>query len=104
MSVARPQQVLWRFRGYGKPYLRLLSFGFGLRICEMAADLATPWPVAVVIDRVLGAKAARNPLTSVLEGLGASKTAMLTAAAASVLLVALISAGFDYAGDRVMNV
>lgn len=97
------RRVLWRFRGYGTPYLRVLSLGFALRICEMAADLATPWPVAAVVDRVLGMSVSHNPLTSLLDLFGTGKTAMLTTAAAAVVLLAVLSGAFDYAGDRVMN-
>jgi ATP-binding cassette subfamily B protein len=102
-GTRRSERALWRFRGYGTPYLRMLSLGFGLRICEMAADLATPWPVAAVIDRVLGMSSSHNPLSSLLDLFGTGKTAMLTTAAAAVVLLAVVSGAFDYAGDRVMN-
>jgi ABC-type multidrug transport system fused ATPase/permease subunit len=102
VSDAR-EQFLWRFRGYGTPYLGMLVLGFGLRICEMLADLATPWPVAAVIDRVLGMRSSHNPLTSLLDIFGTDKTVMLATAAGTVLLVATVSGAFDYAGDRVMN-
>ena len=39
---------LWRFRGYGRPHLRVLGLGIGLRIGEMAADIA----YAVVDPRI----------------------------------------------------
>ncbi|MEU5191754.1 ABC transporter ATP-binding protein [Streptomyces klenkii] len=97
------RQLLRFFRGFGAPYRRLLALGVGMRLCETAADLVTPWPVAAVVDHVLGAGGARNPLGSLLDVLGTDRTAMLTAAAALVVLVALVSAAFDYAGDRLMN-
>jgi ATP-binding cassette subfamily B protein len=31
---------LWQFRSYGRPHLRALSLGVGLRVCELIADLA----------------------------------------------------------------
>jgi ATP-binding cassette subfamily B protein len=99
----RAQRFLWRFRGYGTPYLRMLVIGFGLRICEMLADLATPWPIAAVIDRVLGMRSSHNPLTSLLDIFGTGKAVMLATAAGTVLLVAAVSGAFDYVGDRVMN-
>ncbi|MCQ4082344.1 ABC transporter ATP-binding protein/permease [Streptomyces sp. RB6PN25] len=97
------QRYLWRFRGYGTPYLGMLSLGFGLRICEMVADLATPWPIAAVIDRVLGMHSTHNPLTALLDVFGTDKTVMLATAAGAVLVVAAVSGAFDYVGDRVMN-
>ncbi|MFF4214656.1 ABC transporter ATP-binding protein [Streptomyces nondiastaticus] len=98
------RQLLRFFRGFGAPYRRLFALGVGMRLCETAADLVTPWPVAAVIDHVLGAGASRgSPLGPLLGVLGTGRTAMLTAAAALVVLVALVSAAFDYAGDRLMN-
>ncbi|MCQ4079376.1 ABC transporter ATP-binding protein/permease [Streptomyces sp. RB6PN25] len=103
MRRADQRQVLWRFRGYSTPYLGMLSLGLGLRICEMLADLATPWPIAAVVDRVLGATSAHNPLTQLLGTFGTGKAAMLATAAGAVLLTAAVSGAFDYSGDRVMN-
>ncbi|MFE5867583.1 ABC transporter ATP-binding protein [Streptomyces roseifaciens] len=97
------RHVLWFFRGFGTPHRRLLALGVGMRLCEMAADLVTPWPVAAVVDRVLGTDGSHNPLGSLLDVFGRDATAMLTTAAALVVLVALVSAVFDYAGDRTMN-
>ncbi|MBV9026313.1 MAG: ABC transporter ATP-binding protein [Streptomycetaceae bacterium] len=102
-DTQRAQRFLWRFRGYGTPYLRMLVIGFSLRICEMLADLATPWPIAAVIDRVLGMRSSHNPLTPLLDIFGTGKAVMLATAAGAVLLVAAISGAFDYMGDRVMN-
>ena len=96
-------QVLWRFRGYGLPYLGMFCLGLGLRICEMAADLAAPWPIAAVVDRVLGAASAHNPLTHLLGVFGTGKATMLATAAGAVVVTATVSGAFDYAGDRVMN-
>jgi ATP-binding cassette subfamily B protein len=31
---------LWQFRSYGRPHVRALSLGVGLRVCELIADLA----------------------------------------------------------------
>jgi ATP-binding cassette subfamily B protein len=96
-------QVLWRFRGYGLPYLGMFCLGLGLRICEMAADLAAPWPIAAVVDRVLGAASAHNPLTHLLGIFGTGKATMLATAAGAVVVIAAVSGAFDYIGDRVMN-
>ena len=35
---------LWRFRDYGRAELRSLLLGTAMRGCELAADLAAPWP------------------------------------------------------------
>jgi ATP-binding cassette subfamily B protein len=93
----------WRFRGYGRAHLRVLSAGVGLRVCELLADLAQPWPLALVIDGVLKGVPPRGPLSFVSSTVGQSPLALLTTAAAAVLVITLASGAFDYLGDRVMN-
>ncbi|HEY4006990.1 MAG TPA: hypothetical protein VGM60_17635, partial [Pseudonocardia sp.] len=44
---------IWRFRQYGRAELRPLLTGVGMRVGELASDLATPWPLALIIDHVL---------------------------------------------------
>lgn len=44
---------LWRFRAYGRSQLRPLLVGVGMRVGELATDLAAPWPLALVIDDVV---------------------------------------------------
>ena len=53
---------LWRFRDYGRTELRWLLVGVVMRGCELAADLAAPWPLALVINDLLGVsrRAARS--------------------------------------------
>jgi ATP-binding cassette subfamily B protein len=94
---------LWRFRSYGRPHLRVLSAGVGLRVCELLADLAQPWPLALVIDGVLKSDQPHGPLTVLTSVFGGSTLGMLTTAAAAVLVITLASGAFDYLGDRVMN-
>jgi ABC-type multidrug transport system fused ATPase/permease subunit len=93
----------WRFRGYGRAHLRVLSAGVGLRVCELLADLAQPWPLALVIDGVLKGVPPHGPLSFVSSTVGQSPLALLTTAAAAVLVITLASGAFDYLGDRVMN-
>ncbi|GLY71178.1 ABC transporter ATP-binding protein [Amycolatopsis taiwanensis] len=91
------------FRRFGTRYRGLFALGFVLRLGEMAADLATPWPIAAVIDRVLAGNESHNPLGPLLGLFGTDRMTMLTTAAAAVVVVALVSAALDYLGDRVMN-
>lgn len=92
---------LWRFRAYGRPYLGVLSFGVGLRIAELLADLAQPWPLALVIDGVVRGNGATGPLAGLGAALGTA--GWLVVAALAVLVITLASGSFDYLGDRVMN-
>jgi ATP-binding cassette subfamily B protein len=94
---------VWRFSGYARPHAAALATGVGLRIGELLADLAQPWPLAVVIDSVLGTKPLPGFLTVLLGPLSGTRTMLLTAAAGVSLFLACASAAFDYLGDRVMN-
>lgn len=95
-------RYLWRFRSYGRPHLGTLVLGVGLRIGELIADLAAPWPLALVIDNVLKGRTS-GPLAWLTGIVGSSPLAMLSVAAAALLLITLASGTFDYLGDRVMN-
>jgi ATP-binding cassette, subfamily B, bacterial len=94
---------LWRFRAYGRREIGPLLLGVAMRVGELICDLATPWPLALVIDHTLRG----TPLTGVLAKvgylLGPSPVAMLTVAAVAVLLITAASGAFDYVGDRIMN-
>jgi ABC-type multidrug transport system fused ATPase/permease subunit len=81
----------------------VLSLGVGLRICELLADLAQPWPLALVIDRLSGDNATHGPLSLLTSVAGGSLRTLLTAAAVALLVITLASGAFDYLGDRVMN-
>jgi ABC-type multidrug transport system fused ATPase/permease subunit len=103
MTLAAPDlgmlRQLWRFRSYGRSHLGVLSLGVGMRVGELLADLARPWPLALVIDGVLKGSRPHGPLGV----LGGSNLGQLTVAAAAVLVITLVSGVFDYLGDRVMN-
>ncbi|HTF54461.1 MAG TPA: ABC transporter ATP-binding protein [Pseudonocardia sp.] len=94
---------LWRFRAYGRRELRPLLLGVVMRIGELIADLAAPWPLALVIDNALGGTRLTGPLGSIAYLLGPSTVAMLTMASVAVLLLTAASGVFDYLGDRIMN-
>jgi ATP-binding cassette subfamily B protein len=94
---------LWRFRSYGQSELRWLLTGVGMRGLELVADLATPWPLALVIDDLLRGKSHGGPLHSAAQWFGGSAIAMLGVAAVAVLLITVASGVFDYLGDLFMN-
>ncbi|WP_374969703.1 ABC transporter ATP-binding protein [Terrabacter sp. BE26] len=94
---------LWRFRAYGRPHRGRLTCGIGLRIAELAADLAQPWPLAVVIDGVLGHHRPTGAVGALAAPLADRPLVLLVCASVAALLIALMSGAFDYLGDRVMN-
>jgi ATP-binding cassette subfamily B protein/subfamily B ATP-binding cassette protein MsbA len=94
---------LWRFRRYGRAELRWLLVGVVMRACELAADLAAPWPLALVINDLLQGRQGSSPLHGVAQWFGGSAVAMLGVAAVAVLVFTVASGVFDYLGDRFMN-
>jgi ATP-binding cassette, subfamily B, bacterial len=94
---------LWRFKDYARPERRPLLLGVVMRGLELAADLAAPWPLALVIDDLLKGDKKRGVLHDVAQWFGGSAIAMLTVAAVSVLLITAASGLFDYLGDKLMN-
>lgn len=96
-------RYLRRFRGYGRPHIPALFAGVGMRVGELLADLAQPWPLAVVVDSVLGGKPLRGIVAGIAGPFAASRTSLLTAAVVASIALACISGLFDYLGDRIMN-
>jgi ATP-binding cassette subfamily B protein len=94
---------LWRFKDYARPERRPLLWGVVMRGFELVADLAAPWPLALVIDDLLRGQKKSGPLHEVAEWFGGSAVAMLVVASVAVLLITAASGLFDYLGDRFMN-
>jgi ABC-type multidrug transport system fused ATPase/permease subunit len=74
-----------------------------LRAGELLADLIKPWPLAFVIDTVLGQAKPHGLTLTLLRLIGSSPMRLLSAAAGALLVLTVVSALFDYAGDRIMN-
>ena len=96
-------RALWRFRRYGQVEMRWLLLGVAMRGGELAADLAAPWPLALVIDDLLRGQQKGGPLHNVAGWFGGSPVAMLAVAAIAVVLITVLSGVFDYLGDLFMN-
>jgi ATP-binding cassette subfamily B protein/subfamily B ATP-binding cassette protein MsbA len=102
---------LWRFRQFARPELGSLLLGVAMRGLELVADLASPWPLALVINDLLGGskgdkdgkKGSGGILADVAHWFGGSSLAMLLIAAAATLVFTVASGVFDYLGDRIMN-
>src|SRR6476659_5257656 len=94
---------LWRFREYARGVVRSLLLGTAMRGCELAADLAAPWPLALVINGLQHKNKQAGVLAYFAAWFGGSAVAMLLVAAVAVLVITALSALFDYLGDRIMN-
>ncbi|WP_156935442.1 ABC transporter ATP-binding protein [Pseudonocardia spinosispora] len=94
---------LWRYRRYGRTQMPALLVGLLMRIGELLADLATPWPLALVIDHLFQHKPLAAPVQYIATLAGDEPLAILSVAAASVLVITGFSGLFDYLGDRMMN-
>ena len=94
---------LWGFRSYARPHLGALIAGIGLRVGELIADLGQPWPLAIVVDAVIGGRRPGGPLGGILSAVGASPAGLLAIAVVVSVVLVGASALFDYLGDRVMN-
>jgi ATP-binding cassette subfamily B protein len=94
---------LWRFRDYARPERRALLGGVAMRGLELVADLAAPWPLALVIDDLLKGQNKSGVLHSVAQWFGAGPVPMLVVASVAVLVFTAASGLFDYLGDVLMN-
>ncbi|HEY2204424.1 MAG TPA: ABC transporter ATP-binding protein [Pseudonocardia sp.] len=94
---------IWRFRDYGRRQIRSLLLGVLMRVGELAADLAAPWPLALVIDNVLKGRRPEGGIGQLTLLFGPTQIGMLGVAAVAVLVITAASGGFDYLGDWIMN-
>jgi ABC-type multidrug transport system fused ATPase/permease subunit len=98
MGPSRPGDVpdlgtlrqLWRFRDYGRAELRSLLLGSGLAGCELAADLAAPWPLALVINGLQHKNKDTGVLAYFAAWFGGSAVAMLAVAAVATLVITTV--------------
>lgn len=81
------------FRSFARPYRRALGLGALLAILEVVVRLAEPWPLRVVVDRVLNDDA--TPLSE--------KNTLLIASALGLLLIVGTAALLDYWSSRLLS-
>lgn len=100
---------LWRFKDYGRPERKSLVLGVLMNGGQMAANLAAPWPLALVINDLLQDKGQGNGqgksgiLHTIAGWFGGSSMAMLLVAASAVLVITAAAGMFSYLGDMYMN-
>ena len=94
---------LWSFRSFWRPQLPTLGLGLTLRGGELLVDMAKPWPLAIVVDQVLGGRQSHAPVATLLQRWVPGTTAELTVVALALLVLTVASGALDYLGDRVLN-
>ncbi len=81
-----------------RPHYKSLALGILVVAGGSVADLLQPWPLKIIIDTVLKARAAKGWLNDVVMGLaGDDPLAILRLAAMSVLAIAALGASCSYA-------
>ena len=83
--------VLRSLRGYLRPYRSALLVGVALAVLEVGASLALPWPLQVIVDRVVPAGASAHP------------SLLLAFALAALLGIALVVSLADYWSTRLLS-
>jgi ATP-binding cassette subfamily B protein len=96
-------RAMWRFKSYARAERPALLGGVAMRVLELIADLASPWPLALVINDLLKGQARGGALYAVARWFGGSAVAMLSVAAVAVLVITAASGLFDYLGDVLLN-
>ena len=94
-----------RFRRYVRPYWALLAGGSFLALLQIAFGLFEPWPLALIVDRVVADPTKQKPgglLAWVRHAAGSQGTTLIVALVAAVVLVAL-SALANYWSTRLME-
>jgi ATP-binding cassette, subfamily B, bacterial len=83
------------FRRYARPYRRALLLGALCAVCEVLVRLAEPWPLRIIVDRVLH--------TSATGGNPGNARVLLPLCVAGLLLVVGLAALFDYWSTRLLS-
>ena len=80
------------------PYRTSLTFGLLAMVGEALADVASPWPLKIVLDNVLRTRSGHGWLNHYLDRhFGTAPLAVLEFAVAAVLVIAIFDAGCSYA-------
>ena len=89
-----------------RPYWRALAWGLGAVLLDAALNLCKPWPLKILIDRVLpqAPRSGHLPLLDPwLDALALDRTTLLAAACGALLLLALATGAATYAAKRILG-
>src|SRR6266516_2020914 len=87
-----------------RPYWKQLCLALSAMVLEALISVFRPWPLKVVIDRVLSHKPSRLPLLGAwLDSARFGETAILFGACAATLLIAVVTGLLTYYFTRAMG-
>src|SRR5260221_6638435 len=93
-------QVFWP---YIRPYTWKIGLALVILILDTLADLASPWPIKLIFDNVLLGKHLHKPWSLIIpQALAQNHLSLFIVLCATLLLLALISAGSTYMGMRLL--
>jgi ATP-binding cassette, subfamily B, bacterial len=96
--------TFWRFRTALRPYLFPLGIGSLLVLFVAAVDIATPWPLKVIVDNVLKGKPARSGPGELLSFLaGPESQRLLAVCVLAMVVLVVVSALADYLSTFVLE-
>ena len=88
-------RALIRLRPFLRPFRRALILGALLALAEVLVSLALPWPMSLIVDRILVPQAPQAPL--------ADPGRALLIAVGLLLYLTLLAALFDYGSTRLLS-
>ena len=87
----------WRMASVLRPHWPRMAAALGAVVFETLADVLEPWPVAIVVDHVLGGKPLPHQLRPVVERwFGTNTAALLEFALAAVIAIAIVGGLASY--------
>jgi ATP-binding cassette, subfamily B, bacterial len=95
-ALMRDWKLLPRILPYLRPYRKFATFSVLLTILLAVVALAEPWPVAFVVDSVIGDNGAPGWVTSIF---GSSTAALIGLAVGATLFLTLLSGGMTVVNE-----
>jgi len=93
-------RVFWPFI---RPYSWKIGLALVILLLDTLADLASPWPIKLIFDNVLLGKHLHQPWSRIIpQALAQNHLLFFSMLCATLLLLALISAGATYMGMRLL--
>ncbi len=93
-------QVFWP---YIRPYTWKIGLALAILLLDTLADLASPWPIKLIFDNALLGKHLHKPWSLIIpQALAQNHLYLFIVLCATLLILALISAGSTYLGMRLL--